>query len=62
MMWTITFVVLGAAAVVAASFSSPLEQWAPLLALWVAGGAHMAWIVHREAKETPRETPHRRAA
>lgn len=50
-MWTLILLALGAALTVASPWTPRLEQWGPLLLLWTAGGAHLMWIVNREAHE-----------
>jgi hypothetical protein len=56
-------VLLGAMMTVASAWIPMLEQWGPLLLLWTAGGAHLAWVVAREAKDVGRlDTKHRPAA
>jgi hypothetical protein len=54
---------LGGTITVASAWIPGLEQWGPLLLLWTAGGAHVAWVVAREPKDVPRPgTEHRTAA
>jgi len=50
-MWTLTLLALGAALTAASPWIPMLEQWGPLLLLWTAGGAHLAWIVNHEGHE-----------
>jgi len=47
---TVVLVLMGAALTVGSFWIPRLEQWGPLLLLWTAGGAHLAWIVAREGK------------
>jgi hypothetical protein len=60
---TMAMVLLGAIMTVASAWIPGLDQWGPLLLLWTAGGAHVAWVVAREPKDVRRrETEHRTAA
>jgi hypothetical protein len=59
----ITGLALGGLAI-AASFSSDqvVNGFGPFLALCAGGAIHLTWIIRREANETRRAVPDRRAA
>lgn len=61
-MWMLMLLALGAALTAASPWIPMLEQWGPLLLLWTAGGAHLAWIVAREKHAAARRDGARRAA
>lgn len=44
-MWMLILLAVGAMLTVASPWIPGLEQWGPLLLLWTAGGALLAWIV-----------------
>jgi hypothetical protein len=60
---TAAILLCGLTMTVASAWTPWLEQWGPLLALWTAGGTHLAWIVAREAKNArpPQAEEHRAA-
>ncbi|MBI3049267.1 MAG: hypothetical protein HYY76_13265 [Acidobacteria bacterium] len=49
---TIAMLAVGAVLTAASPWIPLLEQWGPLLLLWTAGGAHLAWIVSRSDRSS----------